>query len=431
MFILDIIGWLNNEQVVNFFTFLLIFLFLSNIVCFIFKENSLKCKKFLEHIGGVYLSIGVFGTFLGITIGLLGFNVENIEESIPPLLEGLKISFLTSILGVFFNIINQKLSLFLLPRQISDETEILNKILDYQNKIYNLEINNKHFIEEQIKKQEKNQESIYNIQLENQNIFKSEFKRNKEWQDNFYNLFKEFNENISKNASEQIVEALNKVIEDFNENMVSQFGDNFKHLNQGIDNLIDWQENYKTLVTDELKLIETSNQKVLDLTKSLEEVKNGYETFVNTTNQIKETQVETNKLNNNIKENIETSTEILNNQKKTTESIDNTFSSIQKNIIETTNSFDNYIKQFKDLQNVISQNSTEIKELSRNATEEQKIMIQKVLETHKKEVDEALEQAINDLGNNLADLSEKFVEDYLPLTEKLRSVVRIAEGIDH
>ena len=59
------------------------------------------------------------------------------------------------------------------------------------------------------------------------------------------------------------------------------------------------------------------------------------------------------------------------------------------------------------------------------------MMIQKVLETHKKEVDEALEQAINDLGNNLADLSEKFVEDYLPLTEKLRDVVRIAEGIDN
>lgn len=431
MFILDIIGWLNNEQVVNFFTFLLIFLFLSNIVCFIFKENSLKCKKFLEHIGGVYLSIGVFGTFLGITIGLLGFNVENIEESIPPLLEGLKISFITSILGVFFNIFNQKLSLFSKEKQISDETEILNKILDYQNKIYTLEINNRHFIEEQVKKQEKNQESIYNIQLENQNLFKSEFKRNEEWQNNFYNLFKEFNENISKNASEQIVEALNKVIEDFNENMVSQFGDNFKHLNQGIDNLIDWQENYKTLVTDELKLIETSNQKVLDLTKSLEEIKQGYENFVDITNKIKETNTKTNELNTNIQDNINTTTQVLNNQKETTEIIEKSFANIQNKINETTNSFEGYIKNFQNIQNSISQSSEDIKELARNATEEQKMMIQKVLETHKKEVDEALEQAINDLGNNLADLSEKFVEDYLPLTEKLRSVVRIAEGIDH
>lgn len=431
MWILDFLSLFNNELIINIFTILLIFLFLLNIFSFKFKDKYNWNEKYLEHVGGIYLSIGVFGTFLGITVGLLGFNVENIEESIPPLLEGLKISFLTSILGVFFNIINQKLSLFLLPRQISDETEILNKILDYQDKLYTIEKSNKHFIEEQLKKQEENQERNYNIQLENQNLFKSEFKRNEEWQNNFYNLFKEFNENISKNASEQIVEALNKVIEDFNENMVSQFGDNFKHLNQGIDNLIDWQENYKTLVTDELKLIETSNQKVLDLTKSLEEIKQGYENFVDITNKIKETNTETEKLNTNIQDNINTTTQVLNNQKETTEIIEKSFSNIQNKINETTNSFEGYIKNFQNIQNSISQSSEEIKELARNATEEQKMMIQKVLETHKKEVDEALEQAINDLGNNLADLSEKFVEDYLPLTEKLRSVVRIAEGIDH
>lgn len=43
---------------------------------------------------------GIFGTFLGISFGLQGFNVEDIEGSIGPLLEGLKLAFFTSLVGI-------------------------------------------------------------------------------------------------------------------------------------------------------------------------------------------------------------------------------------------------------------------------------------------------------------------------------------------
>ena len=44
--------------------------------------------------------IGVFGTFLGIFGGLMDFGIEDIEASIPGLLEGLKQAFLTSLAGI-------------------------------------------------------------------------------------------------------------------------------------------------------------------------------------------------------------------------------------------------------------------------------------------------------------------------------------------
>ena len=44
--------------------------------------------------------IGVFGTFLGIFLGLQAFEINNIEGSIPNLLEGLKLAFLTSLVGI-------------------------------------------------------------------------------------------------------------------------------------------------------------------------------------------------------------------------------------------------------------------------------------------------------------------------------------------
>ena len=51
------------------------------------------------------VSLGVLGTFLGIAIGLYHFDVTNIKESMPLLLEGLKTAFITSGVGIFFSII--------------------------------------------------------------------------------------------------------------------------------------------------------------------------------------------------------------------------------------------------------------------------------------------------------------------------------------
>ncbi|MBR1798503.1 MAG: hypothetical protein IJ761_01195 [Bacteroidales bacterium] len=55
----------------------------------------------MEQLPSLISTLGVLGTFLGITIGLLGFNTANIEGSIPQLLNGLKTAFFTSLAGMF------------------------------------------------------------------------------------------------------------------------------------------------------------------------------------------------------------------------------------------------------------------------------------------------------------------------------------------
>ncbi len=51
------------------------------------------------------VSLGVLGTFLGISIGLYNFDVAHLKESMPLLLAGLKTAFITSGVGIFFSII--------------------------------------------------------------------------------------------------------------------------------------------------------------------------------------------------------------------------------------------------------------------------------------------------------------------------------------
>jgi len=80
---------MSNIITVTIATFILILFFKS------FGKRNYKNEM---------VSLGVLGTFLGIAIGLYHFDVTNIKESMPLLLEGLKTAFITSGVGIFFSI---------------------------------------------------------------------------------------------------------------------------------------------------------------------------------------------------------------------------------------------------------------------------------------------------------------------------------------
>ena len=69
--------------------------------------NSVN-EYWLDAIPSNFTTLGVFGTFLGIVIGLQDFNTTDIQGSIPQLLDGLKTAFWTSIYGILASIVTQK-----------------------------------------------------------------------------------------------------------------------------------------------------------------------------------------------------------------------------------------------------------------------------------------------------------------------------------
>lgn len=62
--------------------------------------NLATNRKWIDTLPSLISSLGVLGTFLGITIGLIGFDPSNLDESIPSLLDGLKTAFFTSLTGM-------------------------------------------------------------------------------------------------------------------------------------------------------------------------------------------------------------------------------------------------------------------------------------------------------------------------------------------
>ena len=88
---------------------IIIYLIMFGIVFFkVIKYNKLDNKEKRNFYINLLPILGVIGTFLGICLGLANFDSNEIESSVPQLLQGLKTAFWTSFIGtswaVFLNI---------------------------------------------------------------------------------------------------------------------------------------------------------------------------------------------------------------------------------------------------------------------------------------------------------------------------------------
>ena len=74
-----------------------------------------------------------------------------------------------------------------------------------------------------------------------------------------------FAELLSKSATETVIEALKVVIQDFNKNLTEQFGDNFKRLDESVQKLVTWQQQYMVQL-DEMSTQYAEGVKAIDAT---------------------------------------------------------------------------------------------------------------------------------------------------------------------
>ncbi len=102
-------------------------------------------KNLLNLIPGTMTGLGILGTFVGLSLGLQNFNTgtsAEIEESIAPLMNGIKVAFHTSIYGLvfslFFNLVYKKL-LEEAYKNLDDFLEAYNRYVypDVKNDIFN------------------------------------------------------------------------------------------------------------------------------------------------------------------------------------------------------------------------------------------------------------------------------------------------------
>ncbi|MCX2717584.1 hypothetical protein OQH61_07545 [Helicobacter sp. MIT 21-1697] len=181
----------------------------------------------------IIMSTGVLGTFVGIFVGLMGFDTLALQDSVPLLLDGLKTAFYTSIVGMGLAI---ALSIIQRAKGVKSTQDMNLDYLLHQagnlNYLKSLEEINHKALELPTK------EDILQINATTNEIFASALNK-------IDISLQEAIKQLASGASKELISALELVIRDFNHNLQNQFGDNFKELNSAVGKLLSWQENYK------------------------------------------------------------------------------------------------------------------------------------------------------------------------------------------
>lgn len=70
--------------------------------------DQISCAHFNGAVSGTMSGLGILGTFLGLTLGMIHFtgnDIFTISDNIGPLLDGMKVAFHTSVYGIFFSLV--------------------------------------------------------------------------------------------------------------------------------------------------------------------------------------------------------------------------------------------------------------------------------------------------------------------------------------
>jgi plasmid maintenance system antidote protein VapI len=395
---------------------------LINVILTIYY-SFIRFNRFaVNHGPEILTTVGIFGCFLGIALALLNFNSGDLTNSVPALLEGIKTAFWASVSGVAG-------ALFIRGRHNFTSLPIpqspgVPKSASLDDLVVSIMALQKGLVGEE----EGTLLSQMKLLRHDSNDHLTKLR------DSFNNFAKHMVENNQK----AIVEALKQVIIDFNKNFTEQFGENFKQLNQGVEHLVTWQTQYK----EELERIKQAQLQTASDMKIASDafsaiVKNS-EKFESIATHLKELLESMDKQQELLFIQEKALSELLIGMKNVTPEFADKLSTMLNDITsgvkhiqaETVDILKNFGSQNQSANAELKNLLTEVikksqEQLSEGLKENSKIIKEGVLT-----LDKALQKELNDsltsLGKQLASLSEKFVEDYMPLTDKLRAVVRLA-----
>lgn len=447
-----------------------------------FFKNLKENPYFENDASQAFASLGVLGTFIGITFGLLFFDTHNLEKSVPALLDGMKSAFFTSIVGMagslgtkWWQRKKQKEYDLSQPLDEVDENATIATLIEYlQEKniettkfntqliqtLQKQNIHNTNYHEEKIKSDKHLLDAINTMsksisgesdttllsQLKNLRIaiIDEEKATRSEIQlmhEGMISAFNEFAHQMAENNSKAFIKALEETIKDFNTKIQEQFGENFKQLNVAVGKLLVWQEEYKNTIVEV-----TENQKVIF--EGIEQAKSSLKDMANNSYSIQESaQLLSNiiltaqKYQEELLVSLNTLVEISKEAKQFIPALNKTSEQISSLSNNATENMDKYLKEAQDS---VAISAKEISSLSNKATESIDQYLGNVvnnLEHH----DTILQQSFNatnkaienttstleknvtdfhkDLKNKLDDVNIKFKDNLNDLNNKTNHII--------
>jgi ABC-type transporter Mla subunit MlaD len=364
----------------------------------------------VKNAPSILTSFGIFGTFLGIAFGLMQFDSADIESSVPTMIDGLGVAVWSSITGILGAL---SIRLRFAIQSIHNARAPTSKQETIADLNYSLSQLN---------------DNLNQLRLEGAEQSSAMLLSNQSYRDKM----------VAANT-DALTSAVTTVMTEFNSRIEVQYGENFKEFNASLGKLLQWQQTYAGQLDDMLR-VQESSLKVIDhasesyeamiahskefnaiasslgellgglekQTSNLEGYLSGLSSLVGQASEglpalgsyVSEL---TEKLSSSIEKNNESLSEVLTKAAK----------DIALTVDEVTTSLARSVNQAHG-------GLAEHVEAMTNKTQAQMLLLDESMEKE-------LTQALRTFGYQLTALSEKFVNDYMPLTDRLREVIALAE----
>lgn len=371
----------------------------------------------------ILTSIGIFGTFLGVALGLNDFDTQSVENSVPALLEGLKTAFWTSIAGLL-GALSIKFryavaSMRVRAHREAKQTATIDDLAWHLEKISNA-----------ISQDGSDNWLVWREQQASMAV---------EHHQALLETLNGYQAKMTEANREALEKAITHVMREFNTRIEDQYGDNFKRLNESVGQMMEWQANYKGQIEDLMsaneryaqssKTAAESFEKLISQTSSFTSVAEDMETLLNALQSQSE----------NLREYLTTFTTLIVDAQEG-------LPQIETRILALTTGLQDLVKgQTEQMRSLLEATATGIRDTSQEVSQ---LLLEGTSKTQDKmgaqledllnknnaqfdrleqSMEAELNKALTSFGYQLTSLSEKFVNDYMPLTDKLRDLVTAAE----
>lgn len=388
--------------------------------------GHIKYTRFsISHGPEILTTLGITGCFVGIALGLLNFDSANVQTSIPTLLQGVKTAFWSSIAGVCGALYIRALHHFKKTPFVEHSENVKSASLD--DVVSTMVALRKGLVGDE------QGTLLSQMKLQRQ--------ESNDKMDELIREFKHFAAHMVENNQKAIIEALQEVIKDFNNKLMEQFGDNFKQLNAAVEKLVTWQQQYKEEL-DTLKVVQqqTAND-LMNVSNSFKDIVQRAEKFSDIANDLHKqlALMETQKAT--LFEQEKALSEVLSTMKEVTpefskkvdamlNEINDGLSKVQSEMAAASKNLGVQLQSTNaEMKTLLTDTIKKSQEDVSNSLKEQVGTIKEGVITLDKVMQKELNDALESMGRQLASLSNKFVEDYTPLTDRLREVVQMAKRI--
>jgi translation initiation factor 2 alpha subunit (eIF-2alpha) len=388
-------------------TWVLVLVMLALVGYFHGPSYSLQTVK---NAPSILTSFGIFGTFLGIAFGLMQFDSADIESSVPTMIDGLGVAVWSSITGILGAL---SIRLRFAIQTIHSAKEPASKqttVADLHNSISRLN------------------ENLSQLRLEGAEQSSKMLASNQSYRENM----------VAANT-DALTTAVTTVMTEFNSRIEVQYGENFKEFNASLGKLLEWQKTYANQLNDMLRVQESSLKVIDRASESYEAMLTHSKEFNAIASSLGELLGGLEKQTSNLEGYLSGLSSLVGQASEglpalgsyVSELTDKLSSSIEKNNVTLSEVL---TQAAKDIGVTVEEVTTSLAysvnqahgglaehvEAMTNKTQQQMLLLDESMEKE-------LTQALQTFGYQLTALSEKFVNDYMPLTDRLREVIALAE----